>query len=581
MTNLFIIASIFCADNLLPILIGLLGAAGLGYLLKHFMGGSTSASKEKEDWKAKYEQSQAQLQAERNKKAAKADKKKEQSFATAAPTRDTAELDQLQNRIKNLNGEINSLKNDKSALEGQVNSAEAKAKESKSLQSEIETMKTRIDGLVKALDSSKAEAEKYKSDFEFANSERSKLSASLSTSDIGDMQKKIAKLETDLDNSRMAMATVQGQLNAAQNNKKTVGDLLDRTYSSASDSPELKEAINKIASMETEAKKKEEEYARMQKEVELNKLAITAAVNQANEKNNAEILDLRDKTKYLEAKISRLEDEKLKLASNSGVSKISLESLPQTPTQESKTSNQVPVTETKAIENIEPINQAIPEVTSSTENSQSETNEVSSEKEVKNPTPSESIPQDTIKSEDPVEEPEVLSSSQEDDLTKIEGVGPKIAETLKNGGIKTFAQLASASPEEIKSQLSEAGGIIAQANPGTWPEQAALLRDGKMEEFNALTQELVAGVRYSEAADDLKVVEGIGPVLEKVLNAGGVFTYAKMVELGSEGLKKILVDSGDNVHDPSTWAEQAALLKAGKMEEFQKLIDELKNGRRS
>ncbi len=59
-----------------------------------------------------------------------------------------------------------------------------------------------------------------------------------------------------------------------------------------------------------------------------------------------------------------------------------------------------------------------------------------------------------------------------DDLRKIEGIGPKIQATLQAAGIETFAQLASATPADLKQILVDAG--IRLGDPTTWPEQATL-----------------------------------------------------------------------------------------------------------
>ncbi len=83
----------------------------------------------------------------------------------------------------------------------------------------------------------------------------------------------------------------------------------------------------------------------------------------------------------------------------------------------------------------------------------------------------------------------------EDDLEIIEGIGPKIAAVLVNNGISTFAQLASSKADEVTAMLKASGGRFSLANPASWAEQAALLRDGKMDEFKKLTDELVGGVR--------------------------------------------------------------------------------------
>ena len=87
------------------------------------------------------------------------------------------------------------------------------------------------------------------------------------------------------------------------------------------------------------------------------------------------------------------------------------------------------------------------------------------------------------------------SKNGKDDIEIIEGIGPKIAQVLIANGISTFAQLADAKAENMAAMLKASGGSFSLANPASWAEQAALLRDGKMEEFKKLTDELVGGVK--------------------------------------------------------------------------------------
>jgi large subunit ribosomal protein L21 len=87
------------------------------------------------------------------------------------------------------------------------------------------------------------------------------------------------------------------------------------------------------------------------------------------------------------------------------------------------------------------------------------------------------------------------ANAGKDDLEVIEGIGPKIAVVLIENGITTFAQLADAKPEAVTAMLKASGGRFSLANPESWAEQAALLRDGKMEEFKTLTDALVGGVK--------------------------------------------------------------------------------------
>ena len=82
-----------------------------------------------------------------------------------------------------------------------------------------------------------------------------------------------------------------------------------------------------------------------------------------------------------------------------------------------------------------------------------------------------------------------------DDIELIEGIGPKIAKVLADNGIRTFAQLADAKPEAMTAMLKASGGRFSLASTDTWPQQAALLRDGKTDEFKKFTDELVGGVK--------------------------------------------------------------------------------------
>ncbi len=80
-----------------------------------------------------------------------------------------------------------------------------------------------------------------------------------------------------------------------------------------------------------------------------------------------------------------------------------------------------------------------------------------------------------------------------DDLTLIEGIGPKIAELLKNDGINTFAELAAAKADKVKAILDAAGPRYKMHDPATWSKQAALARDGKTAELKKLQDALKGG----------------------------------------------------------------------------------------
>lgn len=84
--------------------------------------------------------------------------------------------------------------------------------------------------------------------------------------------------------------------------------------------------------------------------------------------------------------------------------------------------------------------------------------------------------------------------STEDDLTKIEGIGPKICSLLNDAGIMTFEELAATKPEKIKTILDAAGPKFQMANPGSWPKQASLAAKGDWAALSKLQDELDGGV---------------------------------------------------------------------------------------
>ena len=64
------------------------------------------------------------------------------------------------------------------------------------------------------------------------------------------------------------------------------------------------------------------------------------------------------------------------------------------------------------------------------------------------------------------------ADKEADDLTIIEGIGPKVAEVLIAAGVDTFAKLTKKTPDELKELLTDAEGTFNAQDPTTWPEQA-------------------------------------------------------------------------------------------------------------
>jgi predicted flap endonuclease-1-like 5' DNA nuclease len=87
----------------------------------------------------------------------------------------------------------------------------------------------------------------------------------------------------------------------------------------------------------------------------------------------------------------------------------------------------------------------------------------------------------------------VEAAPAEEDLTKIEGIGPKVQGLLYEAGIKTYAQLAAKTPEELDAIMDAAGSIYKAMDETSWPKQAALAAAGDWEALEKLQDELVGG----------------------------------------------------------------------------------------
>ncbi|GAA3922386.1 helix-hairpin-helix domain-containing protein [Actinoplanes auranticolor] len=78
-----------------------------------------------------------------------------------------------------------------------------------------------------------------------------------------------------------------------------------------------------------------------------------------------------------------------------------------------------------------------------------------------------------------------------DKLTRIEGIGPKIAATLAAAGISTYRDLAEADLASLRATI-KAAKLRLSPNLATWPEQARLLAEGDQRAFTALADDLAA-----------------------------------------------------------------------------------------
>lgn len=80
------------------------------------------------------------------------------------------------------------------------------------------------------------------------------------------------------------------------------------------------------------------------------------------------------------------------------------------------------------------------------------------------------------------------------DLTVIEGIGPKINQLFNNAGFHTFAEVSQMAVSQMQKILDDAGPRYRLARPDTWAQQAELAANNKWAELKTLQDELDHGV---------------------------------------------------------------------------------------
>lgn len=88
-------------------------------------------------------------------------------------------------------------------------------------------------------------------------------------------------------------------------------------------------------------------------------------------------------------------------------------------------------------------------------------------------------------------------------------------------------------------------------------------------------------MKKTSAKDNLKKIEGVGPKIEKLMNAAGIMTWKDLSKAKVSTLKDILAEAGPRfkMHNPGTWAKQAKMAAANDWNALAKWQTELKGGK--
>ena len=109
----------------------------------------------------------------------------------------------------------------------------------------------------------------------------------------------------------------------------------------------------------------------------------------------------------------------------------------------------------------------------------------------------------------------------------------------------------------------------------------ALVCHNKISELEESWKKQLAAAGAPVKRDDLKVIEGIGPKIEKLLNKDEIYTWEELAQAPLDRLRKILSGAGEHyrIHDPKSWPDQAKLASEGRWEELDELQEVLLGGR--
>jgi len=80
------------------------------------------------------------------------------------------------------------------------------------------------------------------------------------------------------------------------------------------------------------------------------------------------------------------------------------------------------------------------------------------------------------------------------DLTIVEGIGPKIQELFHKHGVNTWKKLAECSAEKCQKVLDNGGENFKLHNPKTWPDQAQMAHEGKWQKLFDWQEKLDGGL---------------------------------------------------------------------------------------
>lgn len=129
-------------------------------------------------------------------------------------------------------------------------------------------------------------------------------------------------------------------------------------------------------------------------------------------------------------------------------------------------------------------------------------------------------------------------------------------------------KLDKKAPQKAKKTKKATKKKVVKKEKITVKKEAVITDQAKETEPKAAVIAEVIQVTKTDVKDNLKVIKGVGPVLEKSLNDVNITSYDQIAKMPIEDLTNVLNGAGINakIYDLAGWKEQATLALEGDME---------------
>ena len=182
----------------------------------------------------------------------------------------------------------------------------------------------------------------------------------------------------------------------------------------------------------------------------------------------------------------------------------------------------------------------------------------------------------------PASEALPTARTDHDDLTRIDGINDEVARLLGGHGVTRFSQIASWSEKDMQD-MERLLGVHGRLEREQWVRQAKEIAGIDENQITSsdgatLAEPIGNNIRKPEHAtvgndpqptDDLKLIRGIGVLIEKKLNAIGVRRFDQIAHWTAQDIARVSdgLDFKDRI-EREDWVGQARILASGGRTEF-------------